>query len=257
MASKSTADRTSAEATAATPASDTEGRRGDRSSATSVAAQLGFIAVAALAVFGFVQAAQSDQRRTSCSALCALGPNYANRNRIAPDFELPDMSGKKVRLSDFRGKTVILNFWTKTCGPCKEEIPALAELAGTLKKHDNIVLLTVSTDDGPDAVRDTLKVLLDQNGTTDAVKNGEAPFPILFDPELDVVRGKYGTTLFPETWIIDPRGVIRARFDRALDWSSALAIEVAEMANTPGPGCLTQFDQGKATGPFAGLCEND
>jgi peroxiredoxin len=232
--------------------------RPERSSATSVAAQLAFIAVAALAVFGFVQAAQTDQRRTSCSALCALGPQYAARNRTAPDFELADMHGKKVRLSDYRGKTVILNFWTKTCGPCKEEIPALAELAATLKKHPGIELLTVSTDEGPDAVRDTLKVLLDQSQATDAVKaSGDAPFTILFDPELEVVRGKYGTSLFPETWIIDPRGVIRARFDRALDWSSALAIEVAEMANTPGPGCLVEFDRGKATGPFAGLCEND
>jgi len=224
----------------------------------SVVAQLGFIGVAALAVFGFVQAAQSDQRRSSCTALCALAPSYGARNRIAPDFELPDMNGKKVRLSDFRGKTVILNFWTKTCGPCKEEIPALAELATNLHKHSNIVLLTVSTDEGPESVRDMLKVLLDTQGTTDSGRDsGEPPFPILFDPELEVVRGKYGTTLFPETWIIDPKGIIRARFDRALDWAGALAIDVAEMANSPGPGCLVQFEQGRAIGPNASLCEND
>ncbi len=236
----------------------TEVRERRTGGSMSVAAQLGFIAVAALAVFGFVQAAQSDQRRTSCSALCAMSPNYAGRNRVAPDFELPDMDGKKVKLSDFRGKTVILNFWTKTCGPCKEEIPKLADLTTTLKGHPNIVLLTVSTDEGPDSVRDTLKVLLDTAETTDSARaSADSPFPILFDPELDVVRGKYGTTLFPETWIIDRRGVIRARFDRALDWSSALAIEVAEMVSKPGPGCLVNFDQGKALGPYATLCESD
>ena len=44
--------------------------------------------------------------------------------------------------------------------------------------------------------------------------------PLLFDPDRSVVERKFGTRLFPETWIIDPRGVIRARFDRTLDWTS-------------------------------------
>ena len=55
--------------------------------------QLGFIAIAAVAVFGFVRAAQNDHRRTSCNALCALSPAYAGRDRLAPDFELSDMNG--------------------------------------------------------------------------------------------------------------------------------------------------------------------
>src|SRR5688500_14694240 len=87
---------------------------------------LASIAVAAVAVFGFVRAAQNDQRRTTCSALCALTPAYAGKNRLAPDFELPDMNGTPVKLSSFRGKTVVVNFWTKTCKPCLEEMPALA-----------------------------------------------------------------------------------------------------------------------------------
>lgn len=220
-----------------------------RGSPYSMAVQVGFIAVASLAVFGFVQAAQGDQRRASCTALCSLGPQYAGRNRTAPDFELPDMNGKPVKLSSFRGKTVILNFWTKTCEPCKKEIPNLAELATNLKKnHPDIVLVTVSTDAGPDAVKDTLQVLIDSE---------QIPFTVLFDPELDVVNGKYGTKLFPETWIIDPKGVIRARFDRALDWAGSLPLEVAQMVGSAGPGCVVDFDKGKSTGPFAGLCASD
>ena len=220
-----------------------------KASPYSVAVQVGFIAVASLAVFGFVQAAQSDTRRASCTALCSLGPQYAGRNRTVPDFELPDMNGNKVKLSSYRGRTVILNFWTKTCEPCKKEIPALAELAQNLKKnHPEIVLVTVSTDAGPDSVKDTLQVLVDSE---------QIPFPVLFDPELEVVGDKFGTKLFPETWIIDPKGVIRARFDRALDWSASLPLEVAQMVGSVGGGCAVDFEKGKSAGPFASLCTSD
>src|SRR5262245_31755517 len=128
-------------------------------------AQIAFIVFAAVAVFCFIRAARNDQRQTSCSSLCALSPVYAGRDQLAPDFELPDMTGKPVRLSSFRGKTVFLNFWTKTCGPCLEEMPSIAELARVARTEKNMVVLTVSTDEGPDDVRDLLKVVL----------NGEVP----------------------------------------------------------------------------------
>src|SRR5688572_15017036 len=93
---------------------------------------LGQVVVAVLAgfaTFGFVATAQDGEKRRSCTALCALRPDYSARNRLAPDFELPDLDGRKVKLSSFRGKTVVLNFWTKTCRPCLEEMPSLASLA--------------------------------------------------------------------------------------------------------------------------------
>jgi peroxiredoxin len=207
-------------------------------------AQLVVIALACVAVFGFVQAARSDDRRATCASFCALKPTYAARDRRAPDFELKDMDGKPVRLSSFRGKTVVLNFWTKTCQPCLKEMPSLQDLGKIVRDRGNIVLLAVSTDAGPDSVRDTLKVVLD----------GEEPsFPVLFDPDLDVVKDKFGTTLYPETWIIDPDGFIRARFDGERDWAAPFALEIAEMARL-GPGCPVRFEKGKATGPHAALC---
>lgn len=167
---------------------------------TATIAQVAFILAAAGAVYLFVSAAQTDQRRASCTALCALSPAYAGRNRIAPDFELPDINGKPVKLSSFRGKTVYLNFWTKTCRPCLDEMPTLAELAKIAKHRKDFVVVTVSTDEGPEAVRDALQI---------ALNNEEPPFTILFDPESEVVNGRYGTKLYPETWIIDPKGIIR------------------------------------------------
>lgn len=209
--------------------------------------QFGFIALAAVAVFGFVRAAQNDNRRTTCSALCALTPAYAGKNRLAPDFELPDMDGKPVKLSSFRGKTVVVNFWTKTCKPCLEEMPALAELAKVARGRGDFAVLTVSTDKGPEDVRDTLSVVL---------QGGEIPFTVVFDPEADIVGGKYGTKLFPETWIIDPDGIIRARFDGARDWTDALAVDIAEMVSKP-LGCPVEFALGRPKGKFAAVCNDD
>jgi peroxiredoxin len=209
-------------------------------------AQFAFIAIAALAVYGFVHAAQTDQRRSTCTALCAFAPAYAGRDRTAPDFELPSLSGERVRLSQFRGKTVVLNFWTRTCKPCLEEMASLAELARIAKSEKDFVVLTVSTDDGPSAVADTLQ----------AVLKGDVPFPVLFDPEAEIVGGKYGTHLFPETWIIDPSGTIRARFDGARDWSDSVAIELIRMVGRPS-GCPVEFAKSIPRGKFAGVCGDD
>ncbi len=85
--------------------------------------------------------------------------------------------------------------------------------------------------------------------------NGETPFPVLFDPELSVVGERYGTHLFPETWIIDPDGVIRARFDGSKNWSSSLAVEVVDKLGRGA--CPMEFFKSAPRGPFAGLCEDD
>jgi peroxiredoxin len=212
---------------------------------TSAIAQLAFIVVSAVAVYAFVSAAQADQRRAACTALCAMSPAYAGRNRLAPDFELPDAQGKLVKLSSFRGKTVVLNFWTRTCKPCLEEMPSIAALQKIASRRGDLAVLTVSTDEGPDEVREHLQVALE----------GEPNFPILFDPESDVVAGKYGTKLFPETWIIDPQGFIRARFDGKYDWTGALVLELVEQLSRPG-SCPIEFLDGAARGPYAQLCED-
>ncbi|MFO0592105.1 MAG: TlpA disulfide reductase family protein [Polyangiaceae bacterium] len=209
-------------------------------------AQVAFIAAAAVTVYGFVRAAQNDQRYSACTAVCQMRPDYAARDRIAPDFELPDLDGKPVRLSQFRGKTVFLNFWTKTCRPCLEEMPSLLELGKVVQKRSDMVLLAVSTDENPADVKDTLKVVL----------NEEPSFRVLIDPDAKIVRDVFGTRLFPETWIIDGKGVIRARFDGARDWSEATVINIGEMVQRTG-GCPVEFFKGAPRGKFAGLCPDE
>ncbi len=216
-------------------------------------AQIGFIVAAAVGVFSFVRAAQNDSRHSNCQALCAFRPTYAAMDRKVPDFELPDMNGKMVRFSDYLGsKPVVLNFWTKTCEPCLEEMPGLQEMAGILAK-EGVKVVTVCTDDGPDDIRDTLKVVL----------GGQEPnFDILFDPDTEVVADMFGTTLYPETWILDANGVVRVRIDGKKDWSPrpglpsddpALALEIIEMVGRP-LGCPVEFTAGRMT-KHADICE--
>jgi peroxiredoxin len=207
-------------------------------------AELAFIGCAALGVYGFVTAAKDSETRRSCTSLCALRPAYAARNRLAPDFELPSINGGKVKLSSFRGKSVILNFWTKTCRPCLEEMPSIADLAKALREHPDVKLITITTDESIADARDTMKSVLG---------GGDPPFEVLVDPEGAIVTEKYGTKLFPETWFVDPEGVIRARFDGARDWASPLTIDLARSLNNPIQ-CAVSFEAGKPQGPMASLC---
>lgn len=208
-------------------------------------AQLVFVVVAAFVVYAFVATAQDGENRRACTALCALSPHYAGQNRRAPDFELPDLDGKLVRFSDYRGKHVILNFWSKTCPPCLEEMPSLAVLGHALAKKKDIVLLTISTDESPADARATLNSIL----------GDDIPFEVLVDSESAVVGDKFGTKLFPETWFIDAGGVVRARVDGARDWSSPLAQEFVRSFSSPVP-CTIGFQAQKPTGPDAALCED-
>jgi peroxiredoxin len=210
----------------------------------AVFAQLGFVVVAALLVYGFVAVTKDGEMRRVCSAPCYLHPDYLAADRRAPDFTLKDLRGVPVTLESLRGKVVVLNFWTKTCGPCLEEMPDLAELAVILRDRPDVVVVTVSTDAGPDDVKPTLQTVL----------KGDPPFMVLFDPESDIVLGKYGTHLFPETWIIDKRGVIRARFDGAREWNNPLAVNFIDSLRD-GDYCPVKIEGKSLSGNAGRICQ--
>jgi peroxiredoxin len=210
--------------------------------------QLAFILLAGVAVFAFVTMAKDAETRRACVPVCAMRPNYAGRNRTAPDFELPKTDGSKVRLSQYRGKTVVLNFWTTTCQPCLEEMPSLADFARVVKGRNDIVVLTISTDANKETALSALRTLLRGDAKT------EPPFTVLLDPDSTVVKDKFGTTLYPETWIIDPSGVIRARFDGARDWSNAMIFDLIESFERP-LACGVDFDSGRPSGPDSAICD--
>src|SRR5258708_7362537 len=116
----------------------------------SVVAQGAFVLAAALFVYGFVAGTQGGGTRRGGGAPCFLAPDYLAAERLAPNFALRDLSGVTVSLESLRGKVVVLNFWTKTCGPCLEEMPELAELAKIVKNRRDVAIVTVTVDEGPE-----------------------------------------------------------------------------------------------------------
>jgi len=208
-------------------------------------AHLLFVVAAAVGVYSFVSVAKEGEMRRRCTPTCILRPNYAGYEKKAPSFTLKDIKGHDVSLESYRGKVVVLNFWTKTCGPCMEEMPEIADLARILKPLGDVAVVTVSTDDTAQDAVDTLKAVL---------REPEPPFQVLMDPDAKTVRGKYGTSLYPETWIIDKTGVIRARFDGAREWSNATVVELVNQIRGGGY-CPVEARNGKFVGASVGMCE--
>ena len=115
---------------------------------------------------------------------------------FAPDFTLLDLYGNPVSLSDFRGKTVVINFWATWCPPCRKEFPQLVQLS--VRNADRgLVVLGVDLQEHPDIVR----------GFVDGFG---ASFPIVIDTTGDVAA-RYRLLGLPATFVVDREGVIRGQ----------------------------------------------
>jgi len=127
----------------------------------------------------------------------------------ARDFTVQD-SDRKVSLNQFHGQVVILNFWATWCPPCIEELPSMAAMQDRVRSK-GIVVLGVSIDVDEDAYHRFLK-------------QRNVNFLTVRDPE-QKVAAMYGTTGWPETYIIDRDGVLRRKFVGAVDWTSPEVID--------------------------------
>jgi peroxiredoxin len=112
----------------------------------------------------------------------------------APDFTLKSNSGKNLKLSEFRGQVVMINFWATWCGPCRQEMPLLNRIQEQYRKA-GFMLLGVNIDDRPE-VAQTM------------ARNLGINFPILFDSGKRVSR-LYDVNAMPSTLLIDRDGKIR------------------------------------------------
>jgi cytochrome c biogenesis protein CcmG/thiol:disulfide interchange protein DsbE len=135
---------------------------------------------------------------------CYGGSRPPRIGTAAPDFTVQD-ADRKVELRDFRGKTVVLNFWATWCPPCVEEMPSLVQLEQRMG-NKGVTILGVSIDVDADAYHKFLK-------------DYKVDFLTVRDPDQKSNR-LYGTFKFPETYIIDRNGVVRRKFIGAVDWSS-------------------------------------
>jgi peroxiredoxin len=132
----------------------------------------------------------------------APGPELG---RAAPDFTLPDLGGKSVRLADFKGKkAVLINFWATWCVPCREEMPTLERLSQD--RAASLEVLAVSLDTASAAkIRAFVREL-------------KLTFPILLDPEL-VVGRLYRVRALPMSFVVDRTGLLRHREIGYRDWT--------------------------------------
>ena len=112
----------------------------------------------------------------------------------APDFTVYDVQGQAWRLSDFRGKPIVLNFWATWCGPCKKEMPDFNEKY--LELGDKVQFLMVNVTDG---VRDTV-----ENASALMAEKGYQ-FPVFYDTQLEA-SNLYGVNALPSTFFIDKEG---------------------------------------------------
>jgi Thiol-disulfide isomerase and thioredoxins len=84
------------------------------------------------------------------AAACHRPPSCTPTQHVKLDYTLKDMNGHDVSLASYRGRPVLINFWATWCGPCKEEIPALVDLAG---KYKRVAVLGISVDDTQEDLR--------------------------------------------------------------------------------------------------------
>lgn len=126
-------------------------------------------------------------------------------HRPAPDFAVTDRDGNTVRLSDLRGKPVILNFWASWCGPCKSEMPDFEQAYLTYGEEIHFVLVNVT--DGSRETIETASSYIDGQGYT---------FPIYFDTTLEASI-LYGASAIPMSVFIDAEGRLIAYTAGALN----------------------------------------
>lgn len=126
----------------------------------------------------------------------------------APDFELVSTNEEKVKLSDYRGKKVMLNFWATWCPPCREEIPAMQNFYD----EKEIVILAVNLTQ-TEAKKQDVENFMEKHRVT---------FPVLLDEASDV-SNKYRIQPIPTTYMIDSQGKIRFKAYGAMTYEQMVS----------------------------------
>lgn len=126
------------------------------------------------------------------------------QNKPAPDITVKALSGSDLKLSDLKGKVVLLNFWATWCPPCREEIPSMMKLNSKLEGKP-FQMLAVSVDEGGKADVEAF------------FKSSGFKLPAYTDQDKKAASA-YGVTGVPETFIIDTKGIVVKKVIGPLKW---------------------------------------
>ena len=138
------------------------------------------------------------------SAGCYHGTRPPHIGDAARDFSVQD-SDRKVSLNQFRGQVLVLNFWATWCPPCVEELPSLMSMQERTRAR-GVVVLGISID-------------VDDNAYHRFLQERNVNFLTVRDPD-QKVASMYGTSGWPETYVIDRQGKLRRKFVGPVDWNS-------------------------------------
>ena len=139
------------------------------------------------------------------SSFKLVGQSRIKVGSPAPNFTFPDLTGKTVSLSDYRGRLVFLNIWATWCPPCVDEMPSMEKLYNKFKS-DQFEILAVSVDgEGSKVVAPFMERL-------------NLTFPALLDKK-GKIKNIYGVTGIPESFIIGKNGIILKKVIGPIDWA--------------------------------------
>lgn len=147
------------------------------------------------------QAVKVKQEKSEAAMKEIIARNGIEIGKSAPDFELTKLDGTNVKLSDLKGKKVILNFWATWCGPCQQEMP---DMEAFYKEHkENVEILAINyTPSEKGGGEEKVSNFAKEKGIT---------FPILLDKNIDVTTA-YKVITIPTSYFIDTKGVIQDKF---------------------------------------------
>lgn len=152
--------------------------------AAGIAAMLGLVVVLVVAV---------ENSRSKDAFVKSVA---AGRLPAAPAFDLPSLDGKgRVRLADYRGKIVVVNFWASWCGPCRSEAPQLVAFA---RSHPDVQMLSVNSAD------------LSRAAAVEFAARSKWTWPNVFDPS-GGIQHAWGVGGLPATFLVDADGKLRSR----------------------------------------------
>jgi thiol-disulfide isomerase/thioredoxin len=136
---------------------------------------------------------------------------------MAPEIEAEDLAGNPIKLSDLRGKFVIVNFWATWCEPCITEWPQFDQLAKRLGARDDVAILAVSIDEDRNLVRPFLErmALL------------ETEVGVVWDPTQEIHRA-YGSQMIPDTFFVDEEGRLVHAFVNVRKWGAPEAFHCVD-----------------------------
>ena len=155
------------------------------------------VAIVAAVAFGYVHLAEKKGFALETGA-------------EAPGFRLASLAGGEMDLASYRGKVVVLNFWATWCPPCVAEMPSLERLHRALGP-EGLAVLTVSTDED----EEILSEFVTRYGLT---------LPVLLDPGGRTAAAAYRTAGYPETFVLDRKGVLLRHYMGPAEWDTPEAL---------------------------------